>query len=59
MGCQKKIAEKIVEKKADYLFSLKGNQETLHEDVKDFFNHELDEKDFERYRIQKLSCAVE
>ena len=59
MGCQKKIAEKIVEKKADYLFSLKGNQEKLHEDVKDFFNHELDEKYCERYRIQKLSCAVE
>ena len=34
MGCQKKIAEKIVEKKADYLFSLKGNQEKLHENVK-------------------------
>ena len=59
MGCQKKIAEKIVEKKADYLFSLKGNQEKIHEDVKDFFNHELDEKYCERYKIQKLSCAVE
>ncbi len=57
MGCQKKIAEKIVEKKADYLFSLKGNQEKIHEDVKDFFNHELDEKYCERYKIQKfLRC---
>ena len=59
MGCQKKIAEKIVEKDADYLFSLKGNQEKIHEDVKDFFNHELDEKYCERYKIQSLSCEIE
>jgi predicted transposase YbfD/YdcC len=37
MGCQYKTADKIVEKKADYLFCLKGNQETLHEDVKEYF----------------------
>ena len=59
MGFQKKIAEKIVEKKADYLFSLKGNQEKIHEDVKEFFNHELDEKYCDRYKIQNLSCGVE
>ncbi len=35
MGCQYEIADKIVKKKADYLFSLKGNQGTLHEDVKE------------------------
>jgi predicted transposase YbfD/YdcC len=38
MGCQTKIAEKIVEKKADYLLSLKGNQGTLHEDVQLYFD---------------------
>ena len=32
MGCQKKIVEKITEKKSDYLISLKGNQSTLHDD---------------------------
>ena len=53
------MSDDLFEKKADYLFSLKGNQEKLHEDVKDFFNHELDEKYCERYKIQKLSCAVE
>jgi predicted transposase YbfD/YdcC len=37
MGCQYKIADQIVKKKADYLFSLKGNQESLHEDVKEYF----------------------
>jgi len=33
MGCQKEIARKIVEKGGDYLFSLKGNQSTMHEEV--------------------------
>jgi predicted transposase YbfD/YdcC len=37
MGCQYEIADKIVKKKADYLFSLKGNQGNLHEDVKEYF----------------------
>jgi predicted transposase YbfD/YdcC len=37
MGCQHEIADKIVTKKADYLFSLKGNQGNLHEDVKEYF----------------------
>jgi hypothetical protein len=37
MGGQYRIAAQIVEKKADYLFSLKGNQETLREDVKKCF----------------------
>lgn len=33
MGCQKAIAKEIREAKADYLFGLKGNQPTLHEEV--------------------------
>jgi predicted transposase YbfD/YdcC len=37
MGCQYKIADQIVKKKADYLFSLKGNQGRLCEDVKEYF----------------------
>lgn len=37
MGCQKIIAETIVEKNADYVISLKGNQSNLHDDVKLFF----------------------
>jgi len=40
MGCQKKIAERIIEQEADYVFSLKGNQETFHEDVKLYFETE-------------------
>lgn len=37
MGCQKSIARKIVEKNADYVLSLKGNQSALHDDVQTFF----------------------
>jgi predicted transposase YbfD/YdcC len=38
MGCQRKIAAAIIEKEADYVFSLKGNQGGLHEEVIDFFS---------------------
>lgn len=33
MGCQRSIAKKIIDKKADYILGLKGNQGTLCEDV--------------------------
>ncbi len=33
MGCQRNIAQKIIDKKADYVLALKGNQGSLHEDV--------------------------
>jgi predicted transposase YbfD/YdcC len=33
MGCQRAIARKIIEKKADYVFGLKGNQGSPREDV--------------------------
>jgi predicted transposase YbfD/YdcC len=36
MGCQRAIAQKIIDKKADYVFGLKGNQGTLREDVELF-----------------------
>jgi len=38
MGCQKKIAKTIKESNADYIFSLKGNHGTLHEEVKLFLD---------------------
>jgi predicted transposase YbfD/YdcC len=36
MGCQRDIAQKILDKKADYALALKGNQGTLCEDVEVF-----------------------
>ena len=38
MGCQKDIADHIIEKKADYVLSLKGNHGTAHREVRDFFD---------------------
>ena len=37
MGCQKAIAAKIIDMKADYLLALKGNQESLADEVDNFF----------------------
>jgi predicted transposase YbfD/YdcC len=36
MGCQRDIAQRIVDKKADYVLALKGNQGSLREDVELF-----------------------
>ncbi len=36
MGCQRDIAQKVVDKKADYLLALKGNQGSLRHDVELF-----------------------
>lgn len=37
MGCQFKIANQIIQKGGDYIFSLKGNQSKLSEDVTAYF----------------------
>lgn len=37
MGCQKKIAEQIIDQGGDYVFGLKGNQGNLHKEVEHFF----------------------
>ncbi len=41
MGCQTKIAKQIIEQKADYVLSLKGNQGELHDDVVTYFESDL------------------
>jgi predicted transposase YbfD/YdcC len=38
MGCQKKIAKEIIEADADYVLALKGNHETVHEEVKSYLD---------------------
>jgi predicted transposase YbfD/YdcC len=38
MGCQTEIVKEIVNQKADYVISLKGNQGDLHEDVRDYLD---------------------
>lgn len=51
MGCQREIAQKIVEKKADYVLALKGNQGTLREDVELF----VAEQDTVGFKDSKIS----
>jgi len=45
MGCQTKIVKKIKKKKADYVISLKGNQGTLHNEVKEYYEDLKEEMD--------------
>ena len=41
MGCQKNIAKEIKEADAEYVLSLKGNQDTIHREVKEFLDDAL------------------
>ena len=41
MGTQKDIAEKIIEKEADYILQVKGNQEKLMEDIALYFEKDM------------------
>lgn len=43
LNCQKEIAETIIEQGADYVLALKGNQQSLYEDVKLYFETGLSE----------------
>ena len=66
IGCQKAIAEKIVNKDGDYLLALKANQKSLFEDVRDYFEDKniLDEMSYWEEldkghgRIEKRQCWV-
>jgi predicted transposase YbfD/YdcC len=40
MGCQREIAQRIVDAKGDYVFAVKDNQPKLHEAIKDLFGDE-------------------
>ena len=52
MGCQRAIAQKIIDKKADYILALKGNQSSLREDV-DLFVAEQKAKDFKDTTVSR------
>jgi predicted transposase YbfD/YdcC len=51
MGCQREIAQKIIDKKADYVLALKGNQGSLCEDVEVF----VAEQKAKRFKDTKIS----
>jgi predicted transposase YbfD/YdcC len=52
MGCQTEIAEKIVEKQADYVLAVKGNQPTLHTGIMELFLDHM-EDDFARSKVSR------
>ncbi len=66
IGCQHAIASQIIAKGGEYIFSLKGNQGTLNDDVRDYFQGEDLYKDltlFEDWdkghgRIEVRKCWV-
>lgn len=65
MGCQKTIAREIRQANADYVLALKGNQETVHEEVQTFLDdavahdptglavYETTEKDHGRIELRR------
>lgn len=64
MHCQKETCRRIIGGKGDYVFGLKENQKTLHDDVALFINSEVDKDNMEKYitieknggRIEKRIC---
>lgn len=65
MGCQYAIANQIVKKEGDYIFALKGNQSSLSDDVKLYFENKSFEKsnihtDYDKAhgRIETRECRV-
>jgi predicted transposase YbfD/YdcC len=71
IGCQKEIVSQIVEKKADYVISLKGNQGNLHWEIKEFldwgektgfkdisYDHYESEIEKEHGRLEQRRCWV-
>ena len=38
MNCRRKIAQQVIDQGGDYVLALKGNQETLHDDVRRFLD---------------------
>ena len=68
MGCQFEIANKIINKGGEYIFSLKGNQGSLNEDVRLFFEDkelisgsnidEFETVDGGHGRIETRKCLV-
>ena len=56
MGCQRGVAQKILDKKADYIFALKGNQGTLRDDV-ELFAAEQKASDFKDTTVSRASTV--
>uniref|UniRef100_UPI00404836FC ISAs1 family transposase n=1 Tax=Mariniflexile sp. TaxID=1979402 RepID=UPI00404836FC len=63
MGCQRAVAEKIIDKKADYVLMVKENQAELKEQIEKVFRIQKPEKtniqeDLGHGRIEKRTCEA-
>ena len=63
MGCQKKIASKILEQEADYSLMVKDNQQELHQQIKTTFKVQKPVSVHRQYefalgRIEERYCEV-
>lgn len=58
MSCQKTIAAKVKEKEADYIFALKGNQSTMEQEVKAYFD-DLPQNQEEKGRTASWTSPTE
>jgi predicted transposase YbfD/YdcC len=63
MGCQREIAGRIIEKKADYVLAVKENQGLLAEQIRDSFllldaDAVAEEIDCGRGRVERRRCSV-
>jgi len=63
MGCQRTIAEKIIEKEADYILAVKGNQQGLEEQIQHLFKSRTTEGhdkqiDGGHGRIETRQCHI-
>lgn len=58
MGTQKKIAREIIEADADYVLALKGNHETVHEEVKGFLDQTVAERAAQPRRPSKAAATL-
>jgi predicted transposase YbfD/YdcC len=52
MGCQRQIAARIIDRKADYVLALKGNQGSLRDDV-ELFANEQKARDFKDTMVSR------
>lgn len=64
IGTQTEIAKKIRTKRADYVLALKGNQKSLHDDVKEYFEdsefcHRIEETGNYRKTVEKARGQIE
>ena len=63
MGCQQDIAATIIKKEADYILAVKGNQEHLHDDIKEAFEQQKaivsdTQINAGHGRIEKRTCSI-